>query len=163
MDSNSSPGRQVGTSSASATDAANANACLVTAAWHTAGQSGRMKTSTPHHAGAREEAAGVPAEELLGALGEALRGSDQKRSCALAERYTALDRDPESLTDLLIEPAILHDGALHHEKYFHTATVEFARTRPAARWTHLIALTRVMASGYGIEAQGFEPARRVLG
>jgi len=145
------------------TDASNANACLVTAAWHAAGQSGRMDGSKPHHASARESAASVPAGELLGAIEEALRGGDQRRSCALAERYGELGRDPEALISVLIEPATIFDGALHHEKYFHTATVEFARTRPAARWAHLIALTRVMASGYGIEAQGFEPARRVLG
>lgn len=29
------------------------------------------------------------------------------------------------------------------------ATVEFTRTRPAARWDHLIALMRVVASGQG--------------
>ena len=105
----------------------------------------------------------MPPGELVGAINEALRGGDQRRSCALAERYGELGRDPEALISVLIEPATVFDGALHHEKYFHTATVEFARTRPAARWAHLIALTRVMASGYGIEAQGFEPARRVLG
>ena len=74
-----------------------------------------------------------------------------------------MGRDPEALVSILIEPAIEHDGALHHEKYFHTATVEFARTRPERRWEHLVALARVMASGYGFEAQGFELSRRVLG
>ncbi len=148
---------------AAATDAANANASLVTAAWHAAGQSGRMDTSTPFHADAREEVIGVPAEKLLGALGEALRGGDQKRSCALAERYLKLDRDPEALMDLLIEPATLHDGALHHEKYFHTATEEYGRTRRQFRAAHLVSLTRVMASGYGFEAQGVAQSRQVLG
>ena len=145
------------------TDASNANACLVTAAWHAAGQSGRMDRSQPHHASARESAMRVPADDLLGAIGEALRGGDQRLSCALAERYGQLGRDPEALISTLIEPATVFDGALHHEKYFHTATVEFGRTRPAARWAHLIALTRVMASGYGFEAQGLDLSRRVLG
>jgi hypothetical protein len=107
------------------TDASNANACLVTAAWHAAGQSGRMDRSQPHHASARESAERVPPDELLGAVAEALRGGDQRLSCAL--------------------------------------TVEFARTRPASRWAHLIALTRVMASGYGFEAQGLDLSRRLLG
>jgi hypothetical protein len=145
------------------TDASNANACLVTAAWHAAGQSGRMDRSQPHHASARESAKRVPPDELLGAVAEALRGGDQRLSCALAERYGELGRDPEALISILIEPATLFDGALHHEKYFHTATVEFARTRPASRWAHLIALTRVMASGYGFEAQGLDLSRRLLG
>ena len=148
---------------AEATDASNANACLVTAAWHAAGQSGRMNKSQPHHASAREAAQRVPEEKLLGAINEALRGGEQKLSCALAERYADLGRDPEALISMLIEPAVQFDGALHHEKYFHTATVEFARTRPASRWAHLIALTRVMASGYGFEAQGLDLSRRVLG
>jgi len=148
---------------AKATDAANANACLVTAAWHAAGQAGGMNRSQPYHASAREAAAQVPPDELLGAIGEALRGGDQPLSCALAERYGELDQDPEALISILIEPATLFDGALHHEKYFHTATVEFARSRPAARWAHLVALTRVMASGYGFEAPGVELSQRVLG
>ena len=141
----------------------NANACLVTAAWHTAGQSGRMDRSRPFHATARPVAASVPADELLGRIGEALRGGDQRLSCALAERYGKLDRDPTPLISLLIKPATQFDGALHHEKFFHTATVEFARTRPAFRYAHLVALTRVMASGYGFEAEGLELSRRVLG
>jgi len=44
-----------------------------------------------------------------------------------------------------------------------TATLEFARTRPESRYAHLVALTRVMASGYGFEAEGLELSRRVLG
>jgi len=148
---------------ADATDASNANACLVTAAWHAAGQSGRMNKSQPHHASARETAEQVPSDKLLGAINEALRGGDQRSACALAERYGQLGRDPEALISTLIEPAVQFDGALHHEKYFHTATVEFARTRSDSRWAHLIALTRVMASGYGFEAQGLDLSRRVLG
>ena len=145
------------------TDPVDANACLVTAAWHSAGQSGGMERSRPYHTSAREQAASVPPDELLGGIGEALRGGDQPLSCALAERYGELDRDPASLISVLIGPATLYDGALHHEKFFHTATVEFARTRPAFRFAHLVALTRVMASGYGFEAEGLELSRRVLG
>ena len=147
---------------AAATGGPNANACLVTAAWHAAGQSGGMNKSQPQHASARSFASRVPPEELLGALGETFRDRDQKRSCALAERYGELGRDPEALISALIEPAVQHDGALHHEKYFHTATVEYARTRPESRWEHLVALTRVMTSGYGFEAEGLDVAKSVL-
>ncbi len=148
---------------ADATEPSNANACLVTAAWHTAGQSGHMNRSTPHHASAREAAEGVVADRLLGALAETMRGRDQTMSAALAERYGKLGGDPEELIATLIEPAVRFDGALHHEKYFLTATEEFARTRPEARWDHLVALARVMASGYGYEAPGLDLSRRVLG
>ncbi len=94
---------------------------------------------------------------------EAVRGGDQKRSCALTERYLESGRDPEALIAVLIEPAVEFDGALHHEKYFHTATQEYARSRPEFRSQHLMALTRVMASGYGFEAKGLALSRSVLG
>jgi len=147
---------------AAATGGPNANACLVTGAWHAAGQSGGMDSSKPYHASEREFASSVPPEKLLGALGETLRGGDQKRSCALVERYGELGRDPEALIAVLIEPALEHDGALHHEKYFHTATLEYARSRPESRWDHLVALTRVMASGHGFEAEGLAAAKSAL-
>ncbi len=147
---------------ADATEPSNANACLVTAAWHTAGQSGHMSKSTPHHAAARETANEIPHDKLLGAIAEAMRGRDQQLSGALAERYGKIGGDPDRLIATLIEPAVRFDGALHHEKYFLTATEEFARTRPEARWDHLVALTRVMASGYGYEAPGLDLSRRVL-
>jgi hypothetical protein len=144
------------------TDAVDANACLVTAAWHTAGQSGGMEHARPYHAAARATAGGIPADRLLGAIDEAIRGGDQKLSCALAERYGELDGTPAALISTLIKPATQFDGALHHEKFFHTATLEFARTRPEFRYAHLVALTRVMASGYGFEDEGLELSRRVL-
>ena len=140
----------------------DANASLVTAAWHAAGQSHGMDTSQPPHAEARSFASSVPPEKLLGALGETLRAGDQARSSALAERYGQLELDAEALVSILIEPAIENDGALHHEKYFHTATVEFARSRPESRWDHLVALTRVMASGKGFAAEGLDAARSAL-
>lgn len=146
-----------------ATNPAVANASLVTGAWHTAGQSRGMDRSKPHHARAREAAAGVAPEKLLGAIGEAVKGRDQAAAAALAERYGETGGDGKALFALLIEPAIDHDGALHHEKYFLTATEEFARSRPAHRFAHLVALTRVMASGYGFEAPGVKASKALLG
>lgn len=148
---------------ADATGPVDANACLITAAWHTGGQSRRMETSQPFHARSRAVATEVAEEQLLGAIEEAIRGGDQPLSCALAERYGELGGDPAALVSLLVKPATRFDGALHHEKFFHTATLEFARTRPDFRFEHLVALTRVMASGYGFEAAGLELSRRVLG
>ncbi len=148
---------------AAGTAAPNAHACLVTAAWHTAGQAGRMDKSEPFHAASREAVAEVKADRLLAAIDDAVRAGDQRRASALAERYGTLGMSPDALVDLLIGPAIEFDGALHHEKFFHTATVEFARSRPEFRWDHLVALTRVMASGYGFEAEGLALSREVLG
>jgi hypothetical protein len=39
---------------------------------------------------------------------------------------------------------------------------EFAATRPAFRWRHLIALARVTASAYGQPAPGYAEACRLL-
>jgi hypothetical protein len=122
-----------------------------------------MNPAQPRHASARAAVAGVPAGQLAGALQEALQARDQERSCALAERHGALGLDPDDLAGLLIQPALEFDGALHHEKYFHTATEEFARSRPEFRWEHLVSLARVMASGYGFPAQGMEVTKEVLG
>jgi hypothetical protein len=47
---------------------------------------------------------------------------------------------------------------LHAEKFFITATDEFAAARPAHRSGHLVALARVTASEYGIPAPGFKEA-----
>jgi len=99
---------------------------------------------------------------IAAAIGETLRDRDQKTSCALAERHGEFGRDPDALIAVLIKPAITHDGALHHEKYFHTATQGFARSRPGWRWDHLVALTRVMASGYGFADEDLAAARIAL-
>jgi hypothetical protein len=148
---------------AAVTNPVDADASLVTAAWHGAGQSGRMDHSRPFHADAREAAGTIAPGKLLDAMAEGLRGGEQQRSSALAERYLTLGRDPEPLISALIGPATEFDGALHHEKFFHTATVEFERSRPEFRHEHLVALTRVMASGYGFRDEGLQVSRRVLG
>ena len=100
--------------------------------------------------------------EIDAAVDEALKAGDQKRSCALVERYGKTIGDVEPLMAQLIQPALMHNGALHHEKYFHTATEEYARSGKEYRWDHLVALTRVMASGYGFPSAGFEVAKNVL-
>ena len=45
--------------------------------------------------------------------------------------------------DLLLRYAVSEDGALHAEKFYRTVSEEFAATRPAFRWRHLVALGRV--------------------
>jgi hypothetical protein len=148
---------------ASVSSAENAHASLVTAAWHTAGQSFGMDTGKLWHEDAKEAASRVKKADLLPAISEAIRGRDQKTAAALAERYGETGGDHAKLEELLIEPAVTFDGALHHEKYYQTATEEFARTRASLRWNHLVALTRVMASGCGFEAPGLAEAKKRLG
>jgi hypothetical protein len=60
---------------------------------------------------------------------------------------------------------------LHSEKYYRTVTEEFAATRPAFRWRHLVGLARVTASMHGYDrkdshghrAPGYEQACKLLG
>jgi hypothetical protein len=99
---------------------------------------------------------------LLEALGEAIRGRDQRRACAVTQRYAAANFPAKCLLDVLRTFAISEDGALHAEKYYRTASEEFARSRPSFRWRHLIALARVTASQCGFKAPGMEEARKVL-
>jgi hypothetical protein len=64
--------------------------------------------------------------------------------------------------DLLLRYAVSEDGALHAEKYYRTVSEEFASTRPALRWRHLVALARVTASEYGRRAPGYDEAISLL-
>ena len=81
---------------------------------------------------------------------------------ALAARYGELGHPAEELLPVLLDYAISEDGALHAEKFYWTAEEEFAATRPAFRWRHLIALARVSASQFGHPAPGLEEAKRLL-
>ena len=78
------------------------------------------------------------------------------------DRYGSLGHTPRKLFDLLLKYAISEDGALHAEKYYNTVREDFATTRPAFRWRHLIALARVTASEYGFPAPGREEACHLL-
>ena len=66
------------------------------------------------------------------------------------------------MLDLLLKYAVSEEGALHAEKFYRTVCEEFASTRPAFRWRHIIALARVTASEYGRPAAGMAQARSLL-
>ena len=101
-------------------------------------------------------------EGLLGELDEAVRGNLQAHASAVVQRYGLLGHEPRGVFDLLRDFAISEDGALHAEKFFRTATEEFATTRPAFRWRQLCALARVTASEYGRPAPGVAEAKELL-
>jgi hypothetical protein len=71
----------------------------------------------------------------------------------------------------MLRYSISEDGRLHAEKYYHTVTEEYGIMRPAFRSRQLVALARVVASGYGYDrndkhgfrAPGYEEACRLLG
>src|SRR5262249_49403432 len=81
--------------------------------------------------------------ELLGEAGAAVRANDQARAAAAVGRYGEQGHPPAAVFDLLRGFATSQDGALHAEKYFRTASEEFASARPAFRWRHACALARV--------------------
>ena len=81
-----------------------------------------------------------------------------------------MDHPSRPVFDLMLRFAVSEDGRLHSEKYYRTVTEEFAATRPAFRWRHLVALARVTASMYGYDrkdrhghrAPGYEQACKLL-
>lgn len=99
---------------------------------------------------------------LLREADEAIRGNLQAHAAAIIHRYGELGHDPREAFALMRGYAVSEDGALHAEKFFRTVSEEFAATRPAFRWRHLLALARVTASEYGRPAAGMADARALL-
>jgi len=102
------------------------------------------------------------ATTLLRDADAAIRDRDGGRVCALVQRYGELGHPPRPVFDLLLKYAVSEDGKLHAEKYYQAMSEEFAATRPAFRWRHLVALARVTASEYGSPAPGYAEACRLL-
>jgi hypothetical protein len=144
-------------------DNRNIFASLIVAGYHTAGQAG-MAGQKPYPWPEHLEAVKVTEGAALLAEAEtAIQAKDQVRVSAVVHRYGELGHRPRPVFDLLLKYAISQDGALHAEKYYRTVSEEFASTRPAFRWRHLVALARVTASEYGFPAPGYADARRLLG
>jgi hypothetical protein len=143
-------------------NARNTAASLIVGAFHTAGQTGRINKQPfplPEHL---EKVTVKDAATLLRETEAAITGNDQLRAAALVQRYGELGHPPRPVFDLMLRYAISEDGALHAEKYYRTVTEEFAATRPAFRWRHLVALARVTTSEYGNPAPGYSDACRLL-
>ena len=95
-------------------------------------------------------------------LQAAIRENDQLLAAALISRYGQLGYSARPVFDLMLKFATSEDGALHAEKYYNTVSAEFASTRPAFRWGHLVALARVTASEFGYKSAGYEEAKKLL-
>jgi hypothetical protein len=143
---------------------------LIVAAYHTA--QFRAFPGAPYPTEARRElVATTEAGELLGIAGEAIRGNDQPAAAAAIGVYGEQGYPEAPVFALLRRYAVSEDGRLHAEKYYRTVVEEFATTRPAFRWRHLVALARVTASAYGYDredrpghrAPGYEHACELLG
>jgi hypothetical protein len=101
-------------------------------------------------------------KKILGQTEDAIRGNLQAHAAALIYQYGQLNHDPRPAFDLMLRYAVSEDGALHAEKFYRTCSEEFASTRPAYRWRHLVALARVTASEYGRPAAGVAEAKSLL-
>jgi hypothetical protein len=101
-------------------------------------------------------------EGLLKEAEGAIQGNMQGHAAAIIHRYGELGFPARPVFDLLLRYATSEDGNLHAEKYYRTASQEFATTRPAFRWRQLVALARVTASEYGRPAPGYAEACRLL-
>lgn len=105
----------------------------------------------------------VSPDALLKELDGAISEKDQARAAALTARIGAeAPTRADELFALLRGYAISEDGALHAEKYFATATDEYAAARPAFRGRQLVALARVTASAHGYPAPGHKDACAAL-
>jgi hypothetical protein len=145
----------------------NAAACLILGAYHVAADraaSGRDFTHwSPRPLGADlDRAREIPADALVPRLEAAIRAQDQAAACAITQRIGSLGLPEEPVFALLCGFAVTEDGALHAEKFYRTVREEFAASRPAFRWRHLVALARVTASEFGRPAPGVAEATERL-
>ena len=143
-------------------NARNTFASLICGAYHTAGQNGGQKKEPypPAEQLARIET--KDGDRLLQMTEAAIKEKNQAGAAALVHRYGEQGLPPRPVFDLLLRYAVSEDGALHAEKYYRTVTEEFAASRPAFRWRHLVALARVTASECGQTAPGYAEARQLL-
>jgi len=109
-----------------------------------------------------EQIKSTEADSLLRELEESIRGNLQAKASALVQRYGEQGHEPRRVFDLFLRYAITEDGALHAEKFYRTVCEEFAATRDAFRWRHLVALARVTASEFGRPAAGIAEAQALL-
>jgi hypothetical protein len=143
-------------------NARNTFASLICGAYHTAGQNGGQNKEPYPTAEQRDKVESKDSARLLQLAEAAIKEKNQSGAAALVHAYGQQGYSARRVFDLLLRYAVSEDGALHAEKYYRTVTEEFAATRPAFRWRHLVALARVTASEYGQPAPGYAEARRLL-
>jgi hypothetical protein len=140
----------------------NTVAALIVGAFHTAGQNG-AQPKEPYHTIALDKVKTTDQKALLRQLVDAIESGHQEETAAVAQKYGEAGHPARALLDVLIKYGTSEDGALHAEKYYRTATEEFATTRAAFKWRQLVALARVTASEFGKPAPGYDEAKKLLG
>ena len=140
----------------------NTFASLIVGAYHTAGQNGGQ-LKEPHHAAELAKVKETDPAALVRQLEDAVKAGNQAVAAAVTQVYGAAGHSARPLLDVLLKYGVSEDGALHAEKYYRTATEEFAAARAEFKWRHLTALARVTASEHGRPAPGFAEAKKLLG
>ena len=138
-------------------------ASLIVGAYHTGGQSGGLLKDPYPLAAEREKMTTTDPAALLRETDAAIKAGDQALAAALVQKYGEAGNPERAMFDLLLKYGVSEDGALHAEKYYRTASKEFASSRSAFKWRQLIALARVTTSEYGRPAPGYEDAKKLLG
>ena len=105
---------------------------------------------------------GQSTSRLLAEAEDAIRHNQQARASAAVHLMGEQQGDPAAAFALLRRFAISEDGALHAEKFYRTASDEFATLPAAFRWRQLTGLARVTASEFGQPAPGVAEARALL-
>jgi len=142
-------------------------ACVLMAAYHVArdrGYRGEFFTWTPYPRAEHWTKIGAEKDRavLLKKLDGVIREKDQGAACAVAARLGEIGCPATDVIAVLRKFAISEDGALHAEKYYRTATSEFAALRPAFKWRQIVSLARFSASAFGYPAPGVAEARRLM-
>ncbi|MBA4186935.1 MAG: hypothetical protein C0467_02850 [Planctomycetaceae bacterium] len=140
----------------------NTVASLIVGAFHTAGQNGGQLKDA-YHTPELEKIKASDAATFLKQTDEAVRTGNQALAAALVQKYGEAGNPERAVFDLLLKYGVSEDGALHAEKYYRTASEEFATMRSAFKWRQLVSLARVTASEYGRTAPGYDEARKLLG
>jgi hypothetical protein len=143
----------------------NVYACLIIGAWQVArdrSNPGNLLAEPLPVAHHLNRLSGLDAEALVAKLDEAVQNNLQANATAVVQKLSELSVPAERIFATLLRYAVSEDGALHAEKYFYTVWDDFHSTRPASRWQHLIALSRVTASECGKPAAGQAEARELL-
>lgn len=143
-------------------DSRNLVSSLIVGAFHTGGQSDRSNPDPFPFAEQLAEIQQSSAAELLSEAETAIKANEQFRAAAVIAKYGLQGFDAQPVFNMLLKFATSEDGALHAEKYYHTARAEYASTRAPFRWRQLVALARVTASQFGHKSTGFEEAKKLL-
>jgi hypothetical protein len=140
----------------------NTVASLIVGAYHTGGQTGNQMKE-PYHTAELEKVKASDAASFLRQTEEAIRAGNQAVAAALVQKYGEAGHGAKPMFELLVKYGTSEDGALHAEKFYRTASEEFANMRAAFKWRQLVALARVTASEFGRTAPGYEEAKKLLG